>query len=918
MNQVGMWFGRVACLVALIGCGLLAAPPAGQAQTYVPSVKIGTASLISPSAADSYYSSSTTATNGLGATSRPPEIVELARALKNSPDRIYEYVLNNIDVVWMYGLQKGALGAAIDKAGTPFDQAMLMIELLRQAGYTASYQAGTITLTGAQFTAWTGIGDATAACQMLSSGGFPAAVNGSTTANCSYGTGTAITSVQMAHIWVQATIGGTNCIFDPSYKAHIWKTGINLTTATGLSTGAPLSQASSGMSSGTTSGVNYVTNLNSENLNSTLASYASNVLGYLTSNTVSGTTTPLYAGQLEDIIGGGVIIPYVSPSGGLRQTTLPYASSVAHGWSGNIPDQYRTTLRVQGTNNDTGAAITSMFDKTFFVDEIYGRRLTVDTNFNESEILSMSDYSTFKVYLRLDGVALVTYTNTSSHEVPNHRKYSTITLTANHPYAASADGSATTNGDYMDATVVKSAMLVTPIAIVHGWGDTGPQLLAKWSSERAGDKGGPWKVAPQGSCPADNCVPDYVSPVGDFTREKMVAGWLAQVSRATRMHAAIAGAVEQLHHQLGVLYADDYAPASAAPDEPGAFDYAVAASYTRLDVDSGISLTSKTADAVARRAALHAIAATSAALEGSIAGQMQDVPDTSSTASRFEWGNRPPSAEDPLGAGPRGFAQFTPANGSSAPALARWEGQLTPPASNLNDNAGNPQANAANFLGSYASVVQSYTGAGFTVVASQEVFLGPGQRGGWYAPPSAPNTNWTFAETEQRGAAMVATRYVGSDPVEIAQIVTGEHGLANKGGGGSVEPNTNANYAPAEAADVMKAKFVDRANALGVDLSNGSLAYSSPVGLTTGTGGFPYALSANLVFHPQSFPPRACRWRPSPPCRCPKGTGCCSSSSASPADRPRPGAAPGRAAGNSADGRRDWPKARREIPPSPS
>ncbi|MBI3675502.1 MAG: hypothetical protein HY243_02675, partial [Proteobacteria bacterium] len=81
---------------------------------YLPSVKIGTASLISPTAADAYYGSSTTSTNGLGTTSRPPEIVELARALKNNPDLIYEYVRNSIETVFIYGLQKGALGAEID------------------------------------------------------------------------------------------------------------------------------------------------------------------------------------------------------------------------------------------------------------------------------------------------------------------------------------------------------------------------------------------------------------------------------------------------------------------------------------------------------------------------------------------------------------------------------------------------------------------------------------------------------------------------------------------------------------------------------------------------------------------------------------------------------------------------------------
>ena len=195
------------------GAALLAVSwSASAGATYLPSVLVGTAALISPTQANIKYNNATnptTSTNSMGTTGRPPEIVELARALKNNPDLIYEYVHNNISNVWMYGLQKGALGAAIDKTGTDFDQAMLMVELLRQAGYTAGYEAGTITLSAADFQAWTNITSAKAACQLLSSGGIPAAINGSTTWDCSY-TGN-VTSVTLAHIWrmgIEATVRG--------------------------------------------------------------------------------------------------------------------------------------------------------------------------------------------------------------------------------------------------------------------------------------------------------------------------------------------------------------------------------------------------------------------------------------------------------------------------------------------------------------------------------------------------------------------------------------------------------------------------------------------------------------------------------------------------------------------------------------
>ena len=66
-----------------------------------------------------------------------------------------------------------------------------------------------------------------------------------------------------------------------------------------------------------------------------------------------------------------------------------------------------------------------------------------------------------------------------------------------------------------------------------------------------------------------------------------------------------------------------------------------------------------------------------------------------------------------------------------------------------------------------------------------------------------------------------------------------------------------------QAADILKSRFVDRSNALGVNLSNGSLAYSSPVSLRVGNGGFPYELSSSTAWH-AGVPP-VTRFAPTPP-----------------------------------------------------
>ncbi len=112
----------------------------GHAFAAQPSGEVGTTDLENFTDSETYYGAGTTHTTGLTyddltTYSRPVEIEALARSLRNDADLIYEFVTNRIEIIPVYGLQKGALGAYIDRSGTAFDQAHLMVELLREAGY---------------------------------------------------------------------------------------------------------------------------------------------------------------------------------------------------------------------------------------------------------------------------------------------------------------------------------------------------------------------------------------------------------------------------------------------------------------------------------------------------------------------------------------------------------------------------------------------------------------------------------------------------------------------------------------------------------------------------------------------------------------------------------------------------------------
>jgi len=799
----------------------------------VASVQIGTAALVSPTDANTSFPAGAdgTHTNSLSAVSRPAEVVELARALRNNPDLIYEFVRNNVDTVWMYGLQKGAVGVIIDKSGTPFDQAHLMVELLREAGHpSAAFKIGTITLNATQFQEWTGITSALAACQLLSSGGIPATINGSTNVACSTMSGS-VSTVVVAHAWVSVSIGGAGpYLFDPSFKPYSVKAGVNLATTAGLTTGQSMTQTASGMSSSTASGVSYSTNLGVEGLNTLVNGYAGNVLTHIQNNTP--------AGEIKDIVGGRSIVRYTGSP--IRQTSLPYTSSLHRTWAGDVPDQFRTSLRVQITKGGCAGGFPQIIDQLLYADDIYGQKLLLTGSFTVNGASSTIWFGTSNQAGGGKTLFTSVYNCNAGFNVGE------ITLTADHPYPAAANGTTTLSKNYMDVVTTKDIRFAAQLVIVHGWGDTGRGLVEAWGTRP--DEG----YVPLITSGCETCAQGYLGAKGNARREQLAAGWLAQSSIAARLHAAIAKGTYTHHHSIGVVESESEVKGYPFqnPNPTGQFRYTVIDSFDRLDIDSGISFTSTTADAPARRAAVHAIATTIDALEGSLAAQQADLPDTSSTATRFEWANRPPAAEDgasPAGT-PRRFYDFTSANSAQATTLVKVEG-LTTTAENGEHGHTAPEIGNTELTkrrNNLSGAISDYAAKGFRIIAAEDAFLGPGQRGGAFE--EQPNTTWRHRYSKQRSGAIIATRYDGSnEPVEIAHLTIGAD-TNSKGGGGGAQPGQQAQYDPSQAADILKTRFVDRSKALGVDMLTGSASAMSPATLSVGTGGFPYALSASLTW----------------------------------------------------------------------
>lgn len=352
-----------------------------------------------------------------GTVSGAADIEELARALKDNVDLIYEFVHNQIEWLPTYGSQKGAFGTLVDGFGNSFDQAELMIELLREAGYTANFQFGELELSQADASAWFG-SDASniwAASNLLSAGGIP---------NTVIWTGSAY-KIQFNHVWVKVNISGTDYHFDPARKTYDDVAGVNLATAMGYSQSTFLSNARSGA----TVTSDYVQNIHRSNLRGDLDDYTANLVSWIKSNNPDAT--------LDDLLGGRTI---VATTGTLRNTSLPYLkpSSSVTTWTA-IPDAYKATL---GVLYDT-------INVSFFSKDVHGKRLTLFFNTsNQAE-------------LRLDGSLIAT------SSAQGTGTWNSVLLSVDHPYSS----------NFADQSFWQTVWAGKYYLIAQAWGNAGRSMI---------------------------------------------------------------------------------------------------------------------------------------------------------------------------------------------------------------------------------------------------------------------------------------------------------------------------------------------------------------------------------------------------------------------------------------------------------
>ena len=350
----------------------------------------------------------------------PASIVELARGLKSDVDLIHEFCVTQLDLTPVMGLQKGALGAIIDQRGGAFDLADAMVQLLRQAGYTANYMFGECRLTLAQASAWFGTSntDIYAARNLIGNGGIATAV-----VNVS-----GVDYLEFNHIWVKVWIAGTPYIFDPALKSYTTKSGINLATAMGYNQATFLTNARSG----STITADYVKNLNRSNIRANLTTMTTALVNWIKTNN--------HAASVDDLVGGKTI-NFITT--GQRLTTLPYQKpgTTPTEWV-SIPNSYKATLSLTYDSPNINV--------TFYSADVYGKRLSLFFN------------ASHQAELRLDGTLVAT----SSAQSPG--SWNSVLVAVTHPFGST----------WADQSVWMRVYADERYVIANAWGTASPRMAA--------------------------------------------------------------------------------------------------------------------------------------------------------------------------------------------------------------------------------------------------------------------------------------------------------------------------------------------------------------------------------------------------------------------------------------------------------
>ncbi len=237
---------------------------------------------------------------GAGAAGFGPDelVTQVAEALEFDPLAIYNYVKTEIAFDPVFGLKRSPHLTIQERTGTDADQAALLAELLRAAGFTVTYNFGTVTLPLDLAASWVRVYEDASVFETCSRVFWALNNHGGHPVSTSQPCGNDVTEQFTApHVWVTADIGGTLYELDPSVKANEQTLAIDLESTLGYSRSAFVTDAVKDA----TIGANSVQNLNADNIATDLDLYAANLIDYLDNDFIATNGRHAY---VREVVGG--------------------------------------------------------------------------------------------------------------------------------------------------------------------------------------------------------------------------------------------------------------------------------------------------------------------------------------------------------------------------------------------------------------------------------------------------------------------------------------------------------------------------------------------------------------------------------------------------------------------------------------
>lgn len=314
------------------------------------------------------------------ATEAAPEIKAMARALKYNVVDIYEYVRNEIEHVPTYGLKNGALGCLLAGRGNDWDQAALLIALLRESGYSADFARALIVYDNDDLQDWIGVDTTEAAISVLSKGGYSTEYHDAG-------------KTRVWRTWAEFWGGSSWLVLDPAFKPRQDISGIDLVSACGYS----YSDFMGAATNGATVTTDYALSVNETAIRNKLTAYTTNLLQHIQQNAPNS--------YIENIVGASPLTP------GSFTTGWPYAQSwypATYTWFSEPAetDNLRMTIRHRG------------IDETLMGYEIAAKRVTLFYDENDG----------YKPLLTVDGETVATGSATTLGSTND------MTILIDHPY----------------------------------------------------------------------------------------------------------------------------------------------------------------------------------------------------------------------------------------------------------------------------------------------------------------------------------------------------------------------------------------------------------------------------------------------------------------------------------------------------